>query len=146
MWPERPYHLMCVSDERISPANSIKIGRAGSILDLTKRIVLILIENLPAIFEPVPTTRNRRPRSQYPKKTQHAAEAVEKKRSEYIEAHEVNALLPPAPNPRARLLLMIEWCGACASPRRWLLRTATSCSMLICPPSASARARTERFA
>ena len=27
----------------------------------------------------------------------------------YIETHEVNALLRAAPNPRARLLMMIEW-------------------------------------
>ena len=66
-------------------------------------------ETLPAISETAPAARNRRRRGQYPKKTERSADLVEKKRPEYIEAHEVNALLRAAPNPRARLLMMIEW-------------------------------------
>ena len=66
-------------------------------------------ETLPAIAESAPATRNRRPRGQYPKKADQSAEAVVKKLPEYIEAHEVNALMRAAPNPRARLLMMIEW-------------------------------------
>ena len=66
-------------------------------------------ETLPAIAESAPATRNRRPRGQYPKKAAQPAEAVEKKLPEYIEAHEVNALMRASPNPRARLLMMIEW-------------------------------------
>lgn len=48
-------------------------------------------------------------RSQYPKKSEDASELAVKKLPEYIEAHEVNALLRAAPNPRARLLMMVEW-------------------------------------
>ena len=66
-------------------------------------------ETLPAIPETAPATRNRRPRGQYPKKAEQSTELVEKKLPEYIEAHEVNALIRAAPNPRARLLMMIEW-------------------------------------
>ena len=66
-------------------------------------------ETLPAIPESAPATRNRRPRGQYPKKAEQSTELVENKLPEYIEAHEVNALIRAAPNPRARLLMMIEW-------------------------------------
>ena len=66
-------------------------------------------EALPATSEAAPATRTRRPRGQYPKKAEQSAVAVEKKLPEYIDAHEVNALLRAAPNPRARLLMMIEW-------------------------------------
>ena len=66
-------------------------------------------ETLPAVPNIAPATRNRRPRGQYPKKADQTVEAVEKKLPEYIEAHEVNALLRAAPNPRTRLLMMIEW-------------------------------------
>ena len=66
-------------------------------------------ETLPAIPEAAPATRNRRPRGQYPKKAEQSTELVEKKLPEYIEAHEVNALIRAGPNPRARLLMMIEW-------------------------------------
>ena len=62
-------------------------------------------EILPAISETAPATRNRRPRGQYPKKADNATELVEKKLPEYLEAHEVNALMRAAPNPRARLLM-----------------------------------------
>ena len=57
-------------------------------------------DTLPAIPESAPTTRNRRPRGQYPRKAACATELVEKKLPEYIEAHEVNALLRAAPNPK----------------------------------------------
>ena len=66
-------------------------------------------EALPAASEAAPATRTRRPRGQYPKKAEQSAVAVEKKLPEYIDAHEVNALLRAAPNPRARLLMMVEW-------------------------------------
>ena len=66
-------------------------------------------ETLPAIPEAPPVTRNRRPRGQYPKKAEQSDERIEKKLPEYLEVHEVNALLRAAPNPRARLLMMVEW-------------------------------------
>ena len=66
-------------------------------------------EALATASEAAPATRTRRPRGQYPKKAEQSAVAVEKKLPEYIDAHEVNALLRAAPNPRARLLMMIEW-------------------------------------
>ena len=66
-------------------------------------------ETLPVIPEAAPATRNRRPRGQYPKKVDQTTEPVIKKLPEYIEAHEVNALLRAAPNPSARLLMLIEW-------------------------------------
>ena len=66
-------------------------------------------ETLATASEAAPATRTRRPRGQYPKKAEQSAVAVEKKLPEYIDAHEVNALLRAAPNPRARLLMMIEW-------------------------------------
>lgn len=66
-------------------------------------------EILPAIAESAPATRNRRPRGQYPKKTEQSTELAVKKLPVYIEAYEVNALMRAAPNPRARLLMMIEW-------------------------------------
>ena len=66
-------------------------------------------EALHAASEAAPATRTRRPRGQHPKKAEQSAVAVEKKLPEYIDAHEVNALLRAAPNPRARLLMMIEW-------------------------------------
>ena len=60
-------------------------------------------ETLSAIAESAPATRNRRPRGQYPKRSNQAVEAVEKKLPEYLEAHEVNAPMRAASNPRARL-------------------------------------------
>ena len=66
-------------------------------------------EITPAITESIPATRVRRPRGQYPKKTEQSTDLAVKKLPEYLEAHEVNALLRAAPNPRARLLMMIEW-------------------------------------
>lgn len=66
-------------------------------------------EALPATITPAPDTHNRRRRRQNPRKSEHTTERIERKLPEYIEAHEVNALLRAAPNPRARLLMMIEW-------------------------------------
>ncbi|MYC08249.1 MAG: tyrosine-type recombinase/integrase [Chloroflexi bacterium] len=66
-------------------------------------------ETLPATTAPVPATRRRRPRCQYPKKVQQLAEAVEKKLPEYLEAHEVQAIIKAAEDPRARLLIMEQW-------------------------------------
>lgn len=65
-------------------------------------------EPLLAISASAPVTRNHRPCDQYPKKAEQSPEPVEKKLPDYIEAHEVNALLRVAPNPSARLLMMIE--------------------------------------
>ena len=60
-----------------------------------------------------PTTaiaRRRRPRGQYPKKGQAiTAEVIEKKLPEYLEAHEVHAIIRAADDPRARLLMMEQW-------------------------------------
>ena len=59
-----------------------------------------------------PTTaiaRRRRPRGQYPKKAQQTVEAVEKKLPEYLEAHEVHAIIRAADDPRARLLMTEQW-------------------------------------
>ena len=59
-----------------------------------------------------PTTaiaRRRRPRGQYLKKAQRPAEAVDKKLPEYLEAHEVHAIIRAADDPRARLLMMEQW-------------------------------------
>ena len=50
-------------------------------------------ETLPVISESAPVTCNRRPRGQYPKKTDQSVEAVAKRLPEYIEAHEVNVQL-----------------------------------------------------
>ena len=37
---------------------------------------------------------------------------------EYLEAHQVQAVLAAAPNPRARLLMVLQWL-ACGCPRPW---------------------------
>ncbi len=66
-------------------------------------------EIIPAIANSAPATRVRRPRGQYPKKVEQTTELAVKKLPEYLEAHEVNALLRAAPNPSARLLMMVEW-------------------------------------
>ena len=66
-------------------------------------------ETLPAITEPAPATRSRRPRGQHPKRVDESGRRPEKKLPEYLEAHEVNALLRAAPHGRAKLLMMVEW-------------------------------------
>ena len=64
-----------------------------------------------------------RPRGQFPKKAEQSTEAVEWKVPEYIKAHEVNALLRVAPNPWARLLMMIEWRARLRVPEALALST-----------------------
>ena len=66
-------------------------------------------ETLPATTAPAPANRRRRPRGQYPKRAQQSAEAIDKKLPEYLEAHEVNAIIRAADDPRARLLMMEQW-------------------------------------
>ena len=66
-------------------------------------------ETMPATTTLVPATRRRRPRGQYPKKAQQPAQAVEKKLPEYLEAHEVQAIIRAADDPRARLLMTEQW-------------------------------------
>ena len=54
--------------------------------------------------------RNRRPRGQHPKpRDPDGQKKPSKKLPEYLEAHQVEALIRAAPNPRARLLFLIEW-------------------------------------
>ena len=54
--------------------------------------------------------RNRRPRGQHPRtRDADGRERLSKKLPEYLEAHQVEALIRAAPNPRARLLFLIEW-------------------------------------
>lgn len=51
--------------------------------------------------------RYRRPRGQYPKKRNSALRSRDL--PEYLEAHEVAALIRAAPSPRASLLMLIQW-------------------------------------
>ena len=53
--------------------------------------------------------RYRRPRGQHPKPRTDAGERLTMTLPEYLEHHEVDALIRAAPNPRARLLFLIEW-------------------------------------
>ena len=54
--------------------------------------------------------RNRRPRGQHPRsRDPDGRKRSAKKLPEYLEAHQVEALIRAAPNPRARLLFLIEW-------------------------------------
>ena len=54
--------------------------------------------------------RNRRPRGQHPRtRDPDGRKRLSKKLPEYLEAHQVGALIRAAPNPRARLLFLIEW-------------------------------------
>ena len=54
--------------------------------------------------------RNRRPRGQHPRpRNPDGRKRLSKKLPEYLEAHQVEALVRAAPNPRARLLFLIEW-------------------------------------
>ena len=54
--------------------------------------------------------RNRRPRGQHPRpRDRDGRKSTTKKLPEYLEAHQVEALIRAAPNPRARLLFLIEW-------------------------------------
>ena len=53
--------------------------------------------------------RYRRPRGQHPKPRRDPQEKSARQLPEYLEAHEVDALIRAAPNPRARLLFLVEW-------------------------------------
>ena len=54
--------------------------------------------------------RNRRPRGQHPRtRDPDGRKTPSKKLPEYLEAQQVEALIRAAPNPRARLLFLIEW-------------------------------------
>ena len=53
--------------------------------------------------------RYRRPRGQHPKPRTDAGDRPTKTLPEYLEHHEVEALIRAAPNPRARHLFLIEW-------------------------------------
>lgn len=55
-------------------------------------------------------TRSRRPRGQHPRsRDPDGRKSTTKNLPEYLEAHQVEALIRAAPNPRARLLFLIEW-------------------------------------
>ena len=53
--------------------------------------------------------RYRRPRGQYPRLLRDVDEKTAEQLPECLEAHEIDALIRAAPNPRARLLFLIEW-------------------------------------
>ena len=53
--------------------------------------------------------RYRRPRGQHPRPRRDVDEKTAEQLPEYVEAHEIDALIRAAPNPRARLLFLIEW-------------------------------------
>ena len=53
--------------------------------------------------------RYRRPRGQHLKPRRDPQEKSARQLPEYLEAHEVDALIRAAPNPRARLLFLVEW-------------------------------------
>ena len=54
--------------------------------------------------------RNRIPKGQHPKpRDPNGRKRTTKKLPEYLEPHQVEALIRAAPNPRARLLFLIEW-------------------------------------
>ena len=52
--------------------------------------------------------RYRRPRGQHPRLPRDVEEKTVEQLPEYLEAHEVAALIRAAPNPKARLLFLIE--------------------------------------
>ena len=51
-------------------------------------------------------TRRRRPRGQHPKRVDRGQELVPKPLPQYLEAHEVQAIIRAADDPKARLLMM----------------------------------------
>ena len=53
--------------------------------------------------------RYRRPRGQHPRARRDVDEKTVEQLPEYLEAHEVDALIRVAPHSRARLLFLIEW-------------------------------------
>ena len=64
-------------------------------------------ETLLATTAPAPTARRRRPRGQYPKRTE--AERRPTPLPQYLEAHEVSAIIRAATDPKARLLMTEQW-------------------------------------
>ena len=54
-------------------------------------------------------TRRRRLRGQHPKRTDRDKELAPKPLPQYLEAHEVNAIIRAADDPRARLLMLEQW-------------------------------------
>ena len=54
-------------------------------------------------------TRLRRPRGQHPKKVDQDQELQPKPLPQYLEAHEVQAIIRASDDPRARLLMMEQW-------------------------------------
>ena len=57
--------------------------------------------------QPTAVQRYRRPRGQYPKRQD--TDRRPKPLPEYLEAHEVDALIRAAPNSRAALLFLVQW-------------------------------------
>ena len=51
--------------------------------------------------------RYRRPRGQHPRPRRDVDEKTVEQLPEYLDAHEIDALIRAAPNPRARLLFLI---------------------------------------
>ena len=64
-------------------------------------------ETLPATATTTAIARRRRPRGQHPKRTDQ--ELAPKTLPQYLEAHEVNAIIRAADDPRARLLMLEQW-------------------------------------
>ena len=65
-------------------------------------------ETPPAIPEPtIAISRRRRPRGQHPKRVDQ--ELAPKPLPQYLESHEVNAIIRAADDPRARLLMLEQW-------------------------------------
>ena len=58
---------------------------------------------------PPAIARRRRPHGQYPKRTEQGKELASKPLPQYLEAHEVNAIIRAADDPRARLLMLEQW-------------------------------------
>ena len=58
---------------------------------------------------PQPSIATAAPRGQHPKPRRDVEEKTAEQLPEYLEAHEVDALIRAAPNPRDRLLFLIEW-------------------------------------
>ena len=53
--------------------------------------------------------RYRRPRGQHPRRRRDIDEKTVEQLPEYLEALEIDALIRASPNPKARLLFLIEW-------------------------------------
>ena len=66
----------------------------------------------------------RRPRGQYPRRRD--ADHRPKPLPEYLEAHDLDALICAMPNARARLLFLVQWEPVSECRRRWRSRSGTS--------------------